>query len=82
MKATTEIHNKYHGMIPTEIREKLNIDKDSIIEWEINKDNEVVLNFRKRSDLLDIVGIGGTQKPTDSVKITKKNEKGENIDSN
>jgi len=82
MKAATEIHNKYNGMIPSEIRERLNIDKDSIIEWEINKNNEVVLNFRKKSELLDIIGIGGTQKPSDSVKDLKKTKKGENIDSN
>jgi bifunctional DNA-binding transcriptional regulator/antitoxin component of YhaV-PrlF toxin-antitoxin module len=80
MIATTKIYNKYQTVIPAEIRKKLNIDKTYVIEWDLDENNEVKLNFRKKTKPEDIIGMISTENPTDAVELKKKHQRGEKID--
>lgn len=82
MIATTKIYNKYQTVVPAEIRKELNIDKSYVIEWFLDENKEVKLNFRKKSGLRDIVGMVSTKEETNAVKLKKKSQRGEKIDIN
>jgi len=48
------------------------VQANDIVEWIVNEDGEININFRKRCRLDDIVGIVSSKKPIDSVKIQKE----------
>ena len=48
MIAVTNVFGKNQTTIPKEIRNRLNLNGNMIIEWDINKDNDVVLRFKKK----------------------------------
>ena len=45
---TTKLYNRYQTIIPAEIRKKLDIEPDSLVEWSINEKGKVELEFRKK----------------------------------
>ncbi|MDR0912957.1 MAG: type II toxin-antitoxin system PrlF family antitoxin [Methanobrevibacter sp.] len=57
MLAVTKVYEKYQTVIPKEIRKLMNVEKDDIIEWNINSNGKIELNVRKKVDLEDINGI-------------------------
>jgi bifunctional DNA-binding transcriptional regulator/antitoxin component of YhaV-PrlF toxin-antitoxin module len=48
MIAITSIFGKNQTTIPKEVRERLGLDDNMMIEWDINKNNEAILKFRKK----------------------------------
>ncbi|BBL61121.1 hypothetical protein MARBORIA2_13740 [Methanobrevibacter arboriphilus] len=80
MVTTTKIYDKYQTVIPKEIRQKLDITKEDIVEWRLLENNDIRINIRKKSDFKDIIGMINTKKPTDAVELKKKAQKGEKID--
>lgn len=78
---TTKVYDNNQTAIPSEIRKMFKVQANDIVEWIVNEDGEININFRKRSRLDDIVGIVSSKKPIDSVKIQKRIEHGEEIDS-
>jgi AbrB family looped-hinge helix DNA binding protein len=80
MVPITKVYDKYQTVIPKEVRNKLDIKKDDTIEWILLENNEVKLNFRKKTNFKDIIGIIETKKPTNALKLKKRAQKGENID--
>lgn len=77
MLATTQIYDKYQTVIPVEIRKKLNIDRNYFIEWDINEDGVVELNFVKKLTLDEMVGKYETKKPINSLELKQKFKNGE-----
>ena len=77
---TTKVYTNNQTAIPSEIRKKFNILPDDIVEWIEDENGEIKVNFRKKSSLTDIVGIVTSKKPIDSVKLQKKRDRGEKID--
>ncbi|MGL6298037.1 MAG: AbrB/MazE/SpoVT family DNA-binding domain-containing protein [Methanobacteriaceae archaeon] len=71
---TTKLYNRYQTIIPAEIRKKIEIDPDSLVEWSINKEGKVELEFRKKSTFEDIIGIGNTDEKTNAVELKKKGQ--------
>ncbi|MBE6492692.1 MAG: AbrB/MazE/SpoVT family DNA-binding domain-containing protein [Methanobrevibacter sp.] len=55
--ANTKIYKNYQTSIPKEIREKFNITKDTVVEWGVNENNEIVLKTRKKVTFDDVVGM-------------------------
>jgi len=47
MIAITNIFGKNQTTIPKEVRKRLGLEKNMIIEWDINDKNEAILRFRK-----------------------------------
>lgn len=78
---TTKVYDNNQTAIPSEIRKMFKVQTNDIVEWIVNEDGEININFRKRSRLDDIVGMVSSKKPIDSVKIQKRIEHGEEIDS-
>jgi AbrB family looped-hinge helix DNA binding protein len=76
MMAKTKIYPKYQTTIPKEIRKKLNLKENNIIEWDINKNGKVELTFRKKVTEKDIAVMIKKELPYDSVEIKKRGAKG------
>lgn len=75
MMITTKLYNRYQTVIPAEIRKKIHVDPDSIIEWSINEKGKVELEFRKRVTEKDLIGLVKEKLPYNSVEIKKEQEK-------
>ncbi|NYB27721.1 MAG: hypothetical protein HVN34_10435 [Methanobacteriaceae archaeon] len=73
---TTKLYNRYQTVIPAEIRKKIHVDPDSIIEWSINEKGKVELEFRKRVTEKDLIGLVKEKLPYNSVEIKKRAGKG------
>ncbi|MBR6024588.1 MAG: hypothetical protein IK044_06550 [Methanobrevibacter sp.] len=56
MVVVTSIYDKFQTVIPSEIRKEFNLDKSYKIEWKINDDGKVELEFFKELSLDDMVG--------------------------
>lgn len=69
MVSVTKIYDKYQTVIPLEIRNKFNLDKSYKIEWKINENGKVELEFIKELTLDEMVGRYSASEPIDSVKL-------------
>lgn len=76
MIAKTNIYPKYQTTIPKEIRKKLDLKENCVVEWDINKNGKVELTFRKKVTEKDIAGMIKKELPYDSVEIKKRGAKG------
>jgi len=79
MSLSTKIYKGFQTAIPSEIRKKLKLEVDDIVEWYLDESGNVNIEFRKKSNFEDIIGIGKTSYKTDAVKIKKKVAKGEKL---
>jgi bifunctional DNA-binding transcriptional regulator/antitoxin component of YhaV-PrlF toxin-antitoxin module len=64
-----EITNLYRGfqtVVPSKIRKKLNLDLDYILEWTISENNKVEVEFRKKTDFLDLVAMVSNENQVES----------------
>jgi len=77
MVITTKIYNKFQTVIPKEIREKLNITKDHLVEWYLDEKGEVRLSFVENLSFEDMAGIFSSSEATDAVKLKKQAQRGE-----
>ena len=72
MSVTTKIYGNYQTAIPSEIRKKLNIGKDDLIEWSIDEEGNPQISFRKKMKLEDIKGCVKLGYETNSVELVKE----------
>ncbi len=54
---TTKMYKNNQTPIPKEIRNKFNIDENTIIEWGIDESGNPQINFRKKVTLKDVAGM-------------------------
>ena len=69
--AESRIGKNFRITIPKEIREAFDIDENTIVEWGINDNGEPAINFRKKVELEDVIGIVESEDKTDSVSLKK-----------
>ena len=69
MVSVTSIYDKFQTVIPAEIRNKFNLDKSYKIQWQINDDGKVELEFIKELTLDEMVGRYTATETIDSVKL-------------
>lgn len=69
MVSVTSIYDKFQTVIPSEIRKEFNLDKSYKIEWNINENGKVELEFIKNLSLDDMVGRYSANEEIDSVKL-------------
>jgi len=79
---STKIYKGFQTAIPSEIRNKLKLEVDDIVEWFFDEKGSIYVNFRKKSNFEDIIGIGRSEHKTDAVKLKKMSSKGEKINRN
>ncbi|MDR0913382.1 MAG: AbrB/MazE/SpoVT family DNA-binding domain-containing protein [Methanobrevibacter sp.] len=72
MSFSTKIYKGFQTVIPSEIRKKLNLEVDDIVEWFFDETGSINIEFRKRSNFEDIIGIGESEEKTDAVKLKKR----------
>lgn len=65
----TSIYDKFQTVIPAEIRNEFDLDKSYKIEWRINDDGKVELEFIKELSLDEMVGRYTASQPIDSVQL-------------
>ena len=71
--ATTTLYKNYQLIIPKAIRNKfkdLNIE-DTIIDWSINENNEIIIKPRKKISLDDVIGIIEDNDPRNAVELKR-----------
>ncbi|MGL4670185.1 MAG: type II toxin-antitoxin system PrlF family antitoxin [Methanobacteriaceae archaeon] len=71
MIAETNIYSRYQTVIPKEIRKKVGIKKNQVIEWNINKNGKVELSFREKISHDDVKGMINLKEKTNAVKLVK-----------
>ncbi|WP_169805447.1 AbrB/MazE/SpoVT family DNA-binding domain-containing protein [Methanobrevibacter cuticularis] len=76
MVITTKIYNKFQTVIPKEIRKKLNITEDHLVEWYLDERGEVKLKFIENLNFEDMAGIFKSDELTDAVKLKKRSQRG------
>ncbi len=76
--AKTNMYDKYQTVIPKEIRKELGItDTDYFIEWFLDEDGKLEVEFVKKLDFMEMGGRYKTEEPVNSVELKKKFKKGE-----
>ncbi len=71
--ATTTLYKNYQLAIPKAIRNKitdLNIE-DTVIDWSINENNEIIIKPRKKVSLDDVLGIIEDDDPRNAVELKR-----------
>ena len=71
--ATTTLYKNYQLAIPKAIRNQfkdLSVE-DTIIDWSINENNEIVIKPRKKVSLDDVLGIIEDDDPRDAVELKR-----------
>jgi AbrB family looped-hinge helix DNA binding protein len=74
MLSETKVSSKYQTVVPSKIRKQYDVEPGDILEWE-ETDEGVLVTFRKRRTLKDIIGIISV--PSDAVELKKKIQRGE-----
>ena len=71
--ATTTLYKNFQLAIPKAIRNQfkdLNID-DTILDWSINENNEIIIKPRKKVMLDDVIGIIEDDDPRNAVELKR-----------
>ena len=69
--ADTKVYKNFQTAIPKEIRKKFDVDKDTIISWDV-ENNKPTIEFRKKYNFKDLRGIAKLGYPVDSVELKKE----------
>ena len=79
MVIITSIYDKFQTVIPVEIRNEFDLDKSYKIQWKINDNGNVELEFFRELSLEDMIGKYKAKEPMDCVELKhdfKNNELG------
>ena len=71
--ATTNLYKNYQLAIPKAIRNQfkdLSVE-DTIIDWSLNENNEIVIKPRKKVSLHDVLGMIEDDDPRDAVELKR-----------
>ena len=55
--ANTKMYKNKQTIIPSQIRDKFDVDENTIIEWGVDEFGEPKINFRKKVTLKDVAGM-------------------------
>ncbi len=55
--ANTKMYRNKQTIIPSEVRDRFNVDNDTIIEWGVDESGNPTINFRKKVRLNDVAGM-------------------------
>lgn len=72
MLATTRIYKNNQTVIPKEIRKKYDVDENTVVEWDINKNGEPEIRFRKKITIDEMVGAIDLGYETNAVELKKE----------
>lgn len=67
----TKIYQRGQTTIPSEYRKEYNLSKDDVVEWKKNDQGEIVVSFRKKVTIDEMIGSIKTKEKTDSVELVR-----------
>ena len=68
----TKVYKNFQTSIPKEVRETFGVNNDTIVEWGIDENGELKVNFRKKVNVEDIIGLIKTEEPTNRDEMKKE----------
>lgn len=68
--ATSKVYGNYQTSIPKEIRKNFDVDKNTVLEWS-KKDDEVIIHFRKKRNIKDLIGAFHLDEETNSSDLKR-----------
>lgn len=71
MVSVTKIYDNFQTVIPSQIRKEFNLDNSHKIEWKINDNGKVELEFIKELTLDDMVGRYTAKESIDCVNLKR-----------
>ena len=80
MVETSNLYKGFQTVVPSKIRKKLDLDLNHVLEWNINENGKVEVEFRRKRNFMDLNGLISSKKHKDSVKLQRKIRSGEEID--
>lgn len=72
MVIETKVYEGNQTTIPAEFRKRHNIKPNDIVEWKEDRNGNIYVNFRKKVNVEDVMGIIKLNKRTDAVQLKKK----------
>lgn len=69
--ANTKIYKNYQTAIPKEMRERFNVDHDTVIEWGVDDKGEPQIKFRKKVTVDDVLGMIDDDGTESSVELKR-----------
>ncbi|MBQ6218933.1 MAG: AbrB/MazE/SpoVT family DNA-binding domain-containing protein [Methanosphaera sp.] len=67
----TRIKKGGQTTIPSEYRKEYNLTNDDIVEWKKNEKGEIIVSFRKKVTIDEMIGTIKTKDKTDSVELVR-----------
>ena len=67
----TKIYQRGQTTIPSEYRKEYNLTKDDIVEWKKNEKGEIIVSFRKKVTIDEMIGTLKTKDKMDSVELVR-----------
>ena len=69
--ANTKIYKNYQTAIPKEMRERFNLNHDTVIEWGVDDEGHPLIEFRKKVTLKDVIGMVDDDDKRNSVELKR-----------
>lgn len=67
----TKIYQRGQTTIPAEFRKEYNLTNDDIVEWKKNEKGEIIVSFRKKVTIDEMIGSIKTKEKTNSVELVR-----------
>ena len=67
----TKIYKRGQTTIPSEFRKEYNLTNDDIVEWNKNEKGEIIVTFRKKVTIDEMIGSIKTKEKTNSVELVR-----------
>lgn len=77
MTIETKVYQKNQTTIPNFYRKKYNVQPEDIVQWDENEKGELVVSFRKKITMLELIGAGKKSKNTNAVELERELYKNE-----
>lgn len=70
--ADTKIYKNNQTSIPSKIRKECNVEVDDVVEWTLDDNGVITLNFRKKVTFKEMRGSINIGKKTNAVELEKE----------
>jgi len=67
----TKIYQRGQTTIPSEYRKEYNLTNDDVVEWKKNEKGEIIVSFRKKVTIDEMIGTIKTKEKINSVELVR-----------
>lgn len=68
----TRIYQRGQTTIPAVYRKKYNLTQNDVMEWDENEKGEIIISFRKKVTIDEMIGSLKTEEKTNSVELVRR----------